>query len=423
MDAHDYLWLDLEKVGVFELCRLLLCKQIGERKFINSNDDKGLYGTFWHKVDQLSRESPDFSSVIGLTDTRLELDDQIRHEDPRYNSALAIMAAKTAYENEARIKKIVQDYWKMDFIGFYNCSNAFETKPVADKEKPTQAFMFSDKTGHHELICVSFRGTSPLCADDWCTDLDLSWFHLKGIGRVHLGFLKALGLQKSEENYAWWPKDIKHNENITFAYYKTRQVLKENLEKNKDARFIVTGHSLGGALAVLFPTILALHDEHELLDRLEGVYTFGQPRVGDDEFCRFMEDLLGVKRYFRFVYANDIVPRLPFDDTDFHYKHFGRCYYFNSLYKGQVLNEEPNKNYFSIKSIGPMYLNAIFEMVRSVILPYAYGRRYREGVLLLGLRIYGLIFPGISAHCPQDYVNITRLASPDTFNAQKYDFY
>lgn len=62
---------------------------------------------------KLYRESPYFSSIIGLTDTRLELDDQIPHEDPRYNSALAIMAAKTAYENEARVQKIVQDHWKV----------------------------------------------------------------------------------------------------------------------------------------------------------------------------------------------------------------------------------------------------------------------------------------------------------------------
>lgn len=210
---------------------------------------------------------------------------------------------------------------------------------MTEKERPTQAFIFSDKTGYHELICVSFRGTSPLSADDWCTDLDLSWFNLDGIGKVHMGFLKALGLQKHSNKYAWFPKELiqdKQSEN-TFAYYKIRQVLKERLKENKNARFIVTGHSLGGALAVVFSAILAFHNELELLERLEGVYTFGQPRVGNEDFCLFMKDLLGVKRYFRFVYANDIVPRIPFDDNDFHFKHFGYCYYFNSFYKGQVL--------------------------------------------------------------------------------------
>lgn len=61
----------------------------------------------------LCRESPNFSSIIGLADTRLDLDDEISNEDPRYYSALAIMASKIAYENKARVKKIVKDNWKV----------------------------------------------------------------------------------------------------------------------------------------------------------------------------------------------------------------------------------------------------------------------------------------------------------------------
>lgn len=68
---------------------------------------------------EIRRESPYFSSVIGLIDTRIELDHEIPHADSRYNTALAIMAAKAAYENEARVQKIVQDHWK---VPFYICS-------------------------------------------------------------------------------------------------------------------------------------------------------------------------------------------------------------------------------------------------------------------------------------------------------------
>ncbi|KAI3760929.1 hypothetical protein L1987_51333 [Smallanthus sonchifolius] len=325
---------------------------------------------------------------------------------------------------------------------------AYETKLVTEKKRPTQAFMFIDKTGDHDVICISFRGTHPFSANDWCTDLDFSWFLLRGIGKVHMGFMKALGLQKE----TLWPKEIEeHREDEDgekdFAYYKIRQVLREKLEENENTRFIVTGHSLGGALAALFPAILGFHNESKLLERLAGVYTFGQPRVGDDDFCRYMEDLLGVGRYFWFVYANDVIPRVPFDDYDLRFKHFGNCYYFNSFYKGQVKSlseiatslsqkEEPNKNYFWPVSVGQMYLNAVFELVRSAILPYAFGRDYKEGILLLGVRLVGLVFPGLSAHCPQDYVNLTRLGNPDTFykkiiypekdfslNGQEYDKY
>ncbi|XP_023748402.1 triacylglycerol lipase OBL1 [Lactuca sativa] len=467
-DCEEYMLLNLDEVKIPELFLLLLDEHIGARPFIDSHDDVNLHGTFlrrfvifitivliiflksistfmacfgrfieatlnlWSEYDsfcmlivmklrgktRVCRESPDFSSVIGLTDTRLELDPEISHEDPRYNSSLAIMAAKTAYENEARVKKIVQDHWEMKPLGFFNCSNAFESKEMSEKRHPTQAFIFSDDTRNYELICVSFRGTSPFSADDWCTDLDLSWYLLGDIGKVHMGFLKALGLQKKHKRCASLPKDIeedKHGRNI-FAYYKIKKVLKKKLDENKNARFMVTGHSLGGALAVLFPAILAFHEEFELLEKLEGVYTFGQPRVGDEQFCKSMEELLGVKRYFRFVYANDVVPRIPFDDSDLLFKHFGSCYYFNILYKGKVVDEVPNKNYFAIKSFVPMYLNAVLELARSFVLPYAFGENYREGILLLGVRLFGLIVPGASAHCPQDYVNLTRLASPDTFH-------
>ncbi|CAN6927211.1 unnamed protein product [Brassica oleracea var. botrytis] len=40
--------------------------------------------------------------------------------------------------------------------------------------------------------------------------------------------------------------------------------------------------------------------------------------------------------YERFVYNNDMVTRVPFDDKIlFGYKHYGSCNYFNSLYKGK----------------------------------------------------------------------------------------
>ena len=122
------------------------------------------------------------------------------------------------------------------------------------------------------------------------------------------------------------------------AYYAVRSKLKSLLKEHKNAKFIVTGHSLGGALAILFPTVLVIHEERELMQKLLGVYTFGQPRIGNKQLGKFMEARLNspVPRYFRVVYCNDLVPRLPYDDKTFLYHHFGVCLYYDSFYVEQV---------------------------------------------------------------------------------------
>lgn len=40
---------------------------------------------------------------------------------------------------------------------------------------------------------------------------------------------------------------------------------------------------------------------------------------------------------------------------------------------------------------------------------YTYGPEYKEGWFSLMTRVVGLVLPGISAHCPTDYVNSVRL--------------
>lgn len=363
-----------------------------------------VFNTLRLKLVIPDKESVNYKSVIAHMDSRVKIDPTFEICTPRYNEALALLASKIAYENKAYIKHVVEDRWKMELIGAYDFWNDYL------ESYTTQAFIFRQKRGDEELIVVAFRGTEPFNAQDWCSDFDVSWYKFPKVGKVHAGFLKALGLQKNRG----WPKDIDQDPNRpAVAYYYIRTVLRQLLKDNSKAKFMVTGHSLGGALAILFPSVLAIHNELDLLDRIEAVYTFGQPRAGNAAFGNFVLNIFQRHdvKYIRFVYCNDMVPRVPYDDSGLLFRHFGDCLYYNSIYQGDFVKEEPFKNYFSIFGIIPMTLNALWEIARAFIYPYTKGESYREGWLMFIMRIFGLILPGVSAHIPRDYHNSTRLGS------------
>ncbi|KAK7386441.1 hypothetical protein VNO78_26669 [Psophocarpus tetragonolobus] len=454
--ADSYMLLKPEEASYFDLCAALIRGNLSKRNFVDSHAEdafKDNLGHRWlvvlsvlaHKLLQLSSKplalfgsflefslnivplnggffrllvnffkgelvkpdpkSENYLSFIGSLDVRINLDDVVLCEDYKYYPALSMMASKASYNNAAFLKTTVEDIWKMEFVGFYDCWNEYQEKAT------TQLLIALDKQEGRHTYVVAFRGTEPFDADAWSTDIDISWYGIPGVGRIHGGFMKALGLQKS----VGWPKELgERDPNLPpLAYYLIRDIIKKGLSENENAKFIVAGHSLGGALAILFGTILCLHQETFLLERLEGIYTFGQPRVGDSTFAIYMNQKLQEHsvRYCRFVYCNDLVPRLPYDDKEMMFKHFGTCLFFNRRYQLQVLQEQYNKNYFSLWCIIPMTWNAILEIIRSFIIAYQIGPYYREGWLLFGFRIIGLIIPGIPAHGPQDYMNSTLLGT------------
>jgi predicted lipase len=75
----------------------------------------------------------------------------------------------------------------------------------------------------------------------------------------------------------------------------------------------ITGHSLGAALATL-----AAGRYHNV----QGVYTFGSPRVGDADFRRHFS-----VRTYRVVHNNDIVTGVPLPGL---YRHVGELWYIDS---------------------------------------------------------------------------------------------
>ncbi len=88
------------------------------------------------------------------------------------------------------------------------------------------------------------------------------------------------------------------HELIDFARHARRDALGRK-------RFIVTGHSLGGALAVMGAKILTGAGFE-----VAAVYTFGQPRVWNAKGAANYNEKLG-DRTFRFVNEGDPVPMVP----------------------------------------------------------------------------------------------------------------
>ena len=100
-----------------------------------------------------------------------------------------------------------------------------------------------------------------------------------------------------------------------------------NQVREEGTRLFVCGHSLGGALAVLAAYRLS-HCEGPGAPTVGGVYTFGQPRVGNSALAKSCSLELS-QRIFRYVNSSDIVPLVP-PAKPIEYEHFGNVRYFDS---------------------------------------------------------------------------------------------
>lgn len=135
-----------------------------------------------------------------------------------------------------------------------------------------------------DMIVTAFRGTEPAQIKDWLTDVSTPpWPGPGGVGYMHYGFAEA----------------------VDSVLPTVRAAVTEL--RTDDQTVYFTGHSLGGALAMLAAARLALEDPRLTAD---GVYTYGQPRTCDRLLAAaFDKDLKN--KVFRFVNNNDIVPTLP----------------------------------------------------------------------------------------------------------------
>jgi triacylglycerol lipase len=163
----------------------------------------------------------------------------------------------------------------------------------------TQAFIVGDD----QKIILAFRGTEPDKLEDWATDFKIRMTSGPG-GDVHRGFARAL-------NFIWG--DVED--------------AVEELRDNRQTLWI-TGHSLGAALATLATASLKFRENPVIVN---GLYTFGQPRLGSERFADNFNTVFK-SRAFRFVNNNDLVSRVP--PSSFGYSHVGQLRYFDT--QGQL---------------------------------------------------------------------------------------
>ncbi|KAJ7563420.1 hypothetical protein O6H91_03G109400 [Diphasiastrum complanatum] len=396
-------------------------------------------------LKKVEKSSENYLSIMGHLDLRTDLDSSIldsghidsngRYDrgaiirdnpNTKWAADLCMMASKLTFENSAVIKKVVTTSWKMSMV-----DDPYDFWNERLQRKSTQAFLFTDRQKDAQIIVLAFRGTEPFNAHDWCTDFYFTWFPLHEPENilVHVGFLEALGfvdrqnqdtLKKMHRKQSNIESTIRRNgynsesglsQNVIddpekpLAYDKLTAAIKRLLTSHKDAKIFITGHSLGGALATVFTAMLYIYKEDAIAERISAVYTFGQPRVGNEKFANYMEGKLNtpVYRYFRVVYSDDIVARIPFDDEHFQFQHFGKCFYYNRRYFLQTREEEPNRNSSPLFYLFIPRMGAAFELIRSVI-----RMRDRESAFCTIFRLMGLLLPGVVAHNPANYVNAVR---------------
>jgi len=159
---------------------------------------------------------------------------------------------------------------------------------VTDAEIQLVAYVTDN---NQDNIVVVFKGTDPLSWSQWASDLNFFQIDMPSICagcKVHGGFYNDMKLQR---------------DSVASAVAAARQRL-------PNAKVLVTGHSLGAAVAQLF----AEHLAHNL-QITPVVYTFGNPRVGNKAFSGYYNTLIATS--YRINNNADLVPHVPPNAFDF----------------------------------------------------------------------------------------------------------
>lgn len=180
-------------------------------------------------------------------------------------------------------QEVYSDFASIKF-GYFPGIDPILLESINPTETDTQVALLCDPTS--EEIYVVFRGT----------DKGIDWIN---------------NFQFRQQIYPYGDDsttNVRFHRGFMAAYFSVRDRLREEVAKHPKSTIIVTGHSLGGAVA----TIAALDVQYNLTQHTSqplNLYTFGAPRVGNPALVNSFRQR--VPQSYRFVYGWDVVTRVP----------------------------------------------------------------------------------------------------------------
>jgi len=184
-------------------------------------------------------------------------------------------------------------YCNSDLISSWSCDHcqeagSFQAQVIYNSKSDMQAYVGLNSENQ---IVVAFRGSISLT--NWIENLyyahEAAYPHCDGC-KVHSGF------------YETW-------RSVEDEVVAAISALREG--KSPQPQVFVAGHSLGGVVAVLGAA--ALQYQHSI--DVEAVYTYGEPRAGNEAFQQYYNQ--GPRVSWRVTQYKDPVPHLPLEIMGF----------------------------------------------------------------------------------------------------------
>ncbi|KAJ3178446.1 hypothetical protein HDU87_003520 [Geranomyces variabilis] len=166
------------------------------------------------------------------------------------------------------------------------------------KDPNTDTVAYVGYNAANNEILVVYRGTSSIRsaitdAKFWKADATqgLDRLQVPSGAKVHSGFLAAANIASD------------------FVHQSINTIL-TTVPGSQDWNLSVVGHSLGGAISILSAVELLDYLGDSWNDKIS-VYTYGQPRTGNQVWAEWVETLPFASRISRTTHTNDIVPHVP----------------------------------------------------------------------------------------------------------------